>query len=85
MKYRDDNISDNLSFQQKKVSVTGHYTVHDVFKYADPMVERYLVEWGKVHLLLIIPSTDECQKLIQTEHVASFAYTFKGQQFTKNS
>ena len=85
MRYNDEKITDHPSFQRCKVKVTGHYTVHDVFKYDHPMVERFLIEWKSVHTQLIIPNTDECQELIQTKHVARYAYTFKGQMFEQDS
>ena len=35
--------------------------------------------------MLIIPDQTECQRLIQTDHVAQFAYTFKGQMYEQSS
>ena len=35
--------------------------------------------------MLIIPDQSECQRLIQTDHVAQYAYTFKGQMYEQSS
>lgn len=85
MRHNEEPISNNPDFQRQKVNVRGHYTVHDCFKYDHPMVERYLCEWNSIQQLLIIPDQDECQRLIQTNHVARFAYTFKGQMYDQSS
>ena len=35
--------------------------------------------------MLIIPDPNDCQRLIQSDHVADYAYTFKGQLYEQNS
>ena len=49
MRFSEEKISENPQFQHARVKVPGHYTIHDVFKYGHPMVERYLVEWISIH------------------------------------
>ena len=49
MRYNEEPISENPNFERQKVKVRGHFTVHDCFKYAHTMVERYLCEWNSIH------------------------------------
>ena len=35
--------------------------------------------------MLIIPDSNDCQRLIQSDHVADYAYTFKGQLYEQTS
>ena len=39
----------------------------------------------KLLKMLIIPDSNDCQRLIQNDHVADYAYTFKGQLYEQNS
>ena len=76
MRWDDGDIAAHPKFKKALVERPEYPTIYKMFEFTHPMAKRYLVEFGSIHMIPIVPTLKEALDVVQNKRKLNFCYTF---------